>query len=380
MTSADLLLERATEISGLGDFGDLGIFRPGLSILLDALSESHLDLEERATLEGLWIARLVLRLRLVNFWANHPELAGELLEGPLVVIGLPRTGTTPLIDLLSSDPQARTMRQWETANLLPPPTRECWPDDPRIETFEKSVNAHPRPFQKLGLHALGALLPDECNTVLALDFWGPNGPGTPVHLPGYAEWLKNYRPLRPYHTHRSVLRHLQAHGPTGRWTLKSPFHLFAVPELLAEYPDAMLVQIHRDPCEVFPSICGLYTAARDQLSVLEGRAAIGAPLLDMWAAGLQRCVRDRQDPAVNSRVLDISYNDFSSNPIATARAIYDHFGLPVSDETLDAFRSWVDRPTQQKSRASFTLKEFGLTREDVERATAHYYEEYKEYL
>jgi hypothetical protein len=381
MTKESALIDRAMDQCGLSDFGDNDEFRPGLRVLLAALDEAALPPDFRDGLEASWIGNLQTRLRLVQLRREQPEIAAESIEGPLAVIGLPRTGTTALVDLLAQDPGARAPLQWETINLVPPPSREHWGDDPRIQQTQAAFDAAApvTPFVALGLHTFGATLPDECNSFLALDFWSPNITA-PLALPAYTEWLRLGRLQRPYRTHRWILQHLQAHGPAGRWTLKSPFHAFALSEFVAEYPDAIFVQTHRDPIELVPSMAGLYSTIRGQGPDDPGRHQTGQELLSLWGTGLQRCLAARRDPVIDDRVFDVSHRAMAADPLGTLRSVYGHFGLAFSAATERRVMAWLDHPAQHMSSVKFTLADFGLHPEEVEAAFSGYRQRFGDYF
>jgi hypothetical protein len=367
------LMEMAATQCGLSDFGPSNTFRVGLRILVAAADEARWEGEIRAALEAMWIADLVTRLRLVELRKQQPAIAAEKIQGPLAVIGLPRTGTTALVDLLAQDPAARAPMQWETPNLFPPATKATWANDPRIAQVQAGLDASAatNPAVTMGLHFFGAMLPDECNSLLTTEFWSPNLTAW-CPMPAYSEWLRFGRPTRPYETHHWLLQHLQAHGPAGRWTLKSPFHAFAITEFIDEYPDAMFVQTHRDPVELMPSMCGLYSAIRGEGPGDPRRIATGKELLAQWGTGLQRSLADRRDPEVNARIFDVSHRQMAADPLGTVRSVYQHFDLDLGAEAEGAMRRWIDNPTQHHSATKFTLADFGLDRDEIEAGFGDY--------
>jgi hypothetical protein len=361
------LLEQAATATGLSNFGEHQDFRIGLRVLIGAADDAGITGDARDTLEAGWVSSLSTRLLLIQLRQEQPAIAAEEIAGPLAVIGLPRTGTTALVDLLAQDPAARAPMQWETANLFPPPSRTAWASDPRIAQLQAVFDetAAVNPIVKLGQHTFGAMLPDECNSFLTLDFRSPNL-SVMGGLPRYSEWLRHGDVPRPYATHRMVLQHLQHHGPAGRWTLKSPFHCFNIPQLLAEYPDAMLVQTHRDPVALMPSMCGLYSNIRGETADDPERSVTGRELVELWGAGLQRGLAARLDPAVDARVFDVSHRSMLKDPLGTVRSVYDHFDLPFTADAESAMQRWLDHPSQHMSSVKFTLEEFGLDPEQVE--------------
>ena len=379
--SPDDLMARAAKAAGLTDFGEDEQFHVGLRVLLDAAANSGLSDERIKALSAGWQVQLEKRLQLVDHRKKNPEIAKQKIEGPIAVIGLPRTGTTTLVDLLAQDPAARAPLQWETANLFPPAAPGHWRDDPRIDALEAQFQAASttNPIVALGLHTFGARLPDECNSFMAMGFWSPNL-AVATLLPQYVEWLRFARPQRPYRVHRWILQHLQAHGPAGRWVLKSPFHAFAPAALLEEYPDVMMVQTHRDPVELLASNAGLISTIRGFGPGDPGRAATGREQALLWGTGVQRCLSDRCDPAVDARVLDMSHHALIEDPIGGMQTVYKHFDLPFTAEAEQRARTWIANPAQHKSSVRFTLEDFGLTDADIEAAFGPYRERFSGYF
>lgn len=367
------LIDQAMSATGLSDFGEHQEFRAGLRVLIAAAEEAEVADETLAALEAGWLASLQIRLQMVQLRKEHPEITAQQVEGPLAVIGLPRTGTTALVDLLAQDPAARAPMQWETMNMFPPSSKDGWATDPRIAGLQAVFDqmASVNPIVALGLHTFGAMLPDECNSFLTLDFWSPNLVVTKA-LPAYSEWMRFSGLVRPYATHHMALQHLQAHGPGGRWTLKSPFHLFAIPQFLDQYPDAMLVHTHRNPTELMPSMCGLYSTIRSQAPDDPGRLETGPELLKVWGTGLQRGIAARRDPAVEAKVFDVSHRAMTADPMGTVRSVYDHFDLPFTAPAEQAMRKWLEHPAQHMSSVKFTLADFGLDAERVEAGFGDY--------
>jgi hypothetical protein len=372
---------RAREATGLNDFGPSDEFRTGLRILIAAASESPLTDTQRDALEAKCETALQTRLRLVDLRNREPQTAEAKIGAPLILIGMPRTGTTALVDMLAQDPAARAPLQWESANLFPPADRANWARDPRIAAMENRLQASAptNPIVALGLHTFGATLPDECNNLLTLEFWSTDFTTRAV-LPRYVEWLRLGQPTRPYLSHKWILQHLQAHGPSGRWTLKSPVHCFALAALVAEYPDAMLVQTHRDPREQVASHIGLICTIRGFGPGHPGRAITAQELLAKWGTGLQRCLAARADPALDSRVMDISHRSVFEDPMGTLRNIYDRFDLDFSAEAERRVRAWLENPAQHRSTARFTLEDFDLTEADVEAAFGAYMQRLSAYF
>ena len=142
-TAAEIrLMDEAVAATGLSDFGEHDDFRIGLRVLMAAADDAGLDDAARDALDASCVAALATRLHLVQLRSDRPMIAAERIDGPVAVIGLPRTGTTALVDLLAQDPSARAPMQWETAGLFPPATREEWSTDPRIAADPGSLRRY----------------------------------------------------------------------------------------------------------------------------------------------------------------------------------------------------------------------------------------------
>ncbi len=375
------LMAEASAATGLADFGGEQ-FRKRLRILLADLDAPGLSGTLRDHFLADWRGRLETRLKLMAVRAANPAVATQRIERPLIVTGLPRTGTTALIDLLAQDIAARVLYHWETAHLVPPADPDHWHDDPRIAATQAMLEAVEHPVVKAvveaGLHSYGAMLPEECNTIQILDFWGARYPGEPeaLHLTRGSDYIQWCTAERPYHFHKMVLQHLQAHGPRGRWTLKCPGHLFSIAEMAAEYDDARFIQTHRDPVATLTSLCGLTAIIRQQGPGHPGRPATGRYILERWGAALQRCLAARTDPAIDARFLDLAHRQIASEPLAAARTIYTHFDLPLSEETVSRMERWIAQPAQHESKTRFALADFGLTPDDVEVVIGPYRERF----
>jgi Sulfotransferase family len=324
-------LAAAEESTGLRDWGGDGSWRTGLGeVLAAARADPRPAVREAVTAE---VARLLaIRLRLAADEAAHPEITAAPVDRPLVIVGFPRTGTTYLHELLTLDPAARAPLAWESRAPWPAPEVATYDRDPRIAATQARYDAMlaTRPeFQ--AMHAFGARLPAECQEIIMLhfasaNFWHRFG------LAPYAAWFAAARPAGKYRTHKRVLQELQWKGPRGRWTLKSPEHLFDLAELLETYPDACLVQTHRDPATAMASLARLIHANQAMYFPEADPREVGAIVRALWGTALERAAADRALPGVDGAVLDIAYRDLVARPLDAVRAIYERFGLPYTNE------------------------------------------------
>jgi len=184
-----------------------------------------------------------------------------------------------------------------------------------------------------------------------------------AHLPSYSAWLRRQDWTGAYRRHRRNLQLIGLPDAGCRWVLKNPSHLFALDALLRVYPDAQIVQTHREPGTAIASVCSLAAQASAGWSTTFTGAVVGRDQLELWASGLERfsAERARHDPA---RFFDVHYDDLVADPVGTAEAVYAHFGLPFSGAAADAMRALAARGGASSAHR-YTLADFGLTAADV---------------
>ncbi len=356
------LIARAIRRTGLEDLGD-GAFREALRRLV-----ASLEREGALTLLGRVIARADLvrllenRLRIMDTHRRHPAIAAAEIRRPVFIIGLPRTGTTILHELFAQDPANRVPMTWEVMHPWPPPERASYETDARIAAVEKHFGGIERlipGFQSM--HPMGARLPQECVALTAHDFASMLF-STTHHVPSYDRWL-GAADLRPvYASHRRQLQYLQWRCPAERWVLKSPGHLWALDALLAVYPDARIVQTHRDPLRVVASLTSLVTLLRQLASDRVDPVAIGDEWTRKLADGLARAtaVRDRGLPG-EARVLDVHFAELMRDEIGTVRRIYEQLGMELTPAAETRMRRYLAaNPADRRGRHRYTLAGAGL--------------------
>lgn len=328
------LLDTAMRRAGSDDFGGQE-FRDGLRVLLDSVqNEADLTTLGRLSCRETLIRYLENRLRLTEHRARHPEVAKQVIERPIFIVGLPRTGTTLLFNLLAQDASNRVPSSWEVEWPVPPPERETYATDPRIRDAEKLFANLDRLIPTLpAIHEFGAELPQECVPINAHEMLSVQFNVT-FHAPSYQSWLDRQDMVRSYRFHEKFLQHLQSRYMKERWALKSPAHLPAIDALLHVYPDALIIHTHRDPAEVVPSLASLHYAFRCMNSDSVDPARVGRNVVDIWSLYLSRALearrRHRDKPA---QFFDAHFRDTLADPVGLLRRAYEHFGLDFSDET-----------------------------------------------
>ena len=335
----DHLVEQACELAGSDDFGDDDTWRDGLARLCDGLvSEARLnDLGvEIAVLDV--IRPLTGRLQIVKWRKENPAVAAQPVTRPIFIVGQPRTGTTILFDLLAQDPALRPPLTWEVDNPWPLPRPETYATDPRIAETQASIEMSEQIVPGLlAFHPMGALVGQECVRITAGQFCSMIFP-VQYRLPSYSRWLLYEADHQPaYAYHRMFLQHLQS-GVPGQWLLKSPAHLWQLDALVAEYPDALIVQTHRDPLNVISSISALTHHLRHLASDESSITECAAQSREEIVAGLERGMKLRD--SLSRRVVDVQFADFIRDPFATIRGVYAELGRelePVAEQNMRAF-------------------------------------------
>jgi Sulfotransferase family len=367
--------------AGLTDDLALGTL-PGLTAALAALEqESGLSDEGRKRALAQFQDNLARLAAIAADRKAHPEIAEVEIDRPVFILGLPRCGTSILHALIGADPQVRTPLQWEVAAPSPPPEAATFDTDPRADGFDAYVaeNFTGAWADVLKAHPIGARIPQECGMILETAFQGIN-PTMLFRLPGYYSWYRDADTSFGYQVHKMWLQHLAWKNPRKRWVLKVQEHSFHLPELMSVYPDAVLVQPHRDPVTVMASICRLIEVIRCVSFSQIDRAALGQELLHLWHDGQAASIAWRK---ANPKfaVHDLRFKDIVADPVAAVRGIYAHADMDFTDETQKAVQGWWEaNPSDKHGQHKYELADYGLTREQVESVYADYISAYEAYL
>lgn len=352
------LCRQAEQSTGLSDWGEPAFHEALYRLCASARDESGQD-EDGLTRFGARLTELLeTRLKLYADRAAFPEIAAQKIVAPIVVTGLPRGGTTILHSLLAQDPAARAPQNWEVAAPSPPPRAETYGNDPRIAQAQARIDGLPATFK--AMHAMGATLPEECNSIMQLAFLSPNF-GASLNLPGYMNWLIGEADMAPaFSLHRHVLQALQAYAPRKYWALKSPPYLWWPEALFAAYPDARIVVTHRDPAEVMASNASLIAFLRSMSGPVD-RHFVGAEQVEQWAVGLERMEAFRQRSDVPRSIIDAYYRDFIADPLAVVRQVYGAFNIELSAPTQQAMEQFMAGNKQGKhGKHEYAASDYGL--------------------
>lgn len=379
----DQLVGRAMEATGLDDFGE-PTWREGLEHLVPSLqSEARLnDLGKQIAIGGI-VELLSNRLAITKWRAEHPEVAAGAVVPPIVIVGQARTGTTILFDLLAQDPATRAPITWEIDRPVPPPETATFDTDPRIDEVDavlSGVDLLMPGFRTM--HPMGARLAQECVSITNSDFRSVIFP-TQYRVPSYGKWVLYEADMAPaYRWHRQYLQHLQSRHPAGdeaaRWLVKSPAHIWSLDALLAEYPDALLVQTHRDPLRIIASVSSLMVTLRGMTCDDPNLAEVANEWAEYIADGLDRSVTARLDGTVAAdRVVDVQFEAFMADPFATIGKIYDALGFELTNASEARMRSFLaDHGQDEHGTHKYSFTETGLDLAHWRERTRRYQEHF----
>lgn len=356
------LLAAARRIARVSDFGPPGYER-ALEVLVDsAENDANLSLIGRIGMRETIVIALTNRLLKRELARHSPELFRTELIPPLIVVGLPRSGTTLLHRLLALAPDARSLAYWELRKPLPEPGR-----DRRL----KWALAQERAVKSLapGLdakHYSGARSPEECfylldPSLVSINFWVV----APVYR--YLRWYLGQDQTEPYRMYADYLRLFQARSPGQRLTLKAPIHTAHVLALRQAVPNAKIVQLHRDPAPVLASFNSLfYTLYRVVTDRVDLRR-LGQENLELLAQGMKRHLATR-DALPGDAIVDVYYDDLVRDPLATVRSVCEQIGLSFSPQLEARLRAFVaENPRHKHGAHRYRSQDFGLN-DDLVRA------------
>ena len=358
----DQLLGAACQRTGLHDFGTIP-FRESLQLLLQSCEhEARLNVLGRLAVGQDTLRLLINRLHLEDDWKRSPGIAEQRIVRPLFIVGLPRTGTSLLHGLLAQDPANRTPLSWEVMYPSPPPERATYASDSRIAKAERRMQwIHWLAPDFKRIHEVSARLPQECVAITSHVFRSPQF-ATTFRVPMYEAWI-DHADLRPaYDFHRRFLQHLQWRCPGAQWVLKSPAHLSGLEALLETYPDAGIIQTHRDPLAAIPSLASLRTVLQGAFSDHVSPLHIGLETTRHWAQVLESIIQFRRlHPAVHDRFCDVHYQALTHDSIGTVQHIYTAFGRSLSQEAEAGMRRYLaQHPQHRYGEHHYTLAQFGL--------------------
>ena len=368
------LLRLAALTTRLNDFGNDDFLEP-LDLLLEGYrTTANLNLKGSLAAQVYLHRMLCNRLRLNDYLNKYPTVSRLPIESPIFILGLPRTGSTMLHEILACHPDLRAPIFWE-ATFVPGLSilDRC---RQLITSLQISaVNLLSPRFKSV--HKLGTFSPHECITLQALSLRTMQFHAA-HDVSHYNAWLETCDWQPAYDMHRSYLQWLQFNGAGERWVLKAPGHLLSIEALNNTYPNATFIQLHRNPKEVIPSMASLFLHLRAPFTRSVDRKQIGDDVARQWQLALNSTMRQRQsDKALDSRFLDLRYSELTENPIGNLSRILNFCGLRNDDSIIDAFQNYLDQhPKGKHGTHQYSLEQFGLSDNVLRHLFADYNRQY----
>lgn len=378
--NADNLLAQAAKKTGLHDFGEPS-FEAGLNILADELrATAKLSFLGQVAAYFNLLDYLCVRLQLVQYRKTRPEVATQQIAGPLIIVGLPRSGTTLLYELLAQDPANRSPSSWEVAIPVPPAQRASYESDRRARRVDLqfSLSEKLAPGFK-AIHAIGAALPQECVYMLSSHFVSEQF-GYMYNIPGYRSWCLEQDMTAAYEWHYRFLQHMQVDYSGQRWLLKTPSHLAYLKYLIARYPDANIIWTHRNPLDAVSSFSSLVTTLRNGFSDSVDARAAGAFELQHQASIVDRGIH-QSEAFAPGQLIHVGYNAIASKPLEVIRSIYQQAGYALSGSSEAAMQAYLEkRPKNLYGEHLYSPEQFGICAAKVEQLFSAYSSTFSEYL
>jgi len=363
---------RAADIAQYSDFGTSD-YRTGLRLLLRAFDQDATFTEVGYQFAyGTVLGTLVARLYAQRGFAGAPPAHAAPIRAPLVITGVPRTGTTALHKLLSMDPQFQGLEHWLTDYPMVRPPRSTWPTNAAFQASAAGLEAYFAAMPQMRIaHDMVADEVGECLDILRQSFVS-NRFGSAIHVPAYDEWFFAQSELPSYQRYADVLRMIGAAEPQKRWLLKNPGHIAQMEALFHVFPDALVIHTHRDPVAAIPSLCSTLYMAR---AMYEGehteRRLIGPRECRYWRTALDGAAQARARR--ESQFIDVDHHRFHRDPLGTVRSIYERFELSLAPSAEARMRDWVRAdPTTKHGEHRYDIESWGINEASIRSTFAQY--------
>jgi len=372
------LMRAAQQQTGLSDWGDDN-FREGMQILLQTCrQEAGLSLIGQKWLQTECLRWLANRLRIQATLTQHPEILAIPVRSPLFIIGLPRSGTTFLHRLLAETPGARVPLFWELLQPAPSSQTATGETDPRIAQAAAYIHELEAFLPTVAsMHLMQPTIPEECYLLFQNAFTCFDTAFF-YHIPSYQNWIGQIDQRPAYLYYKQQLQILSWSRPGAPWILKNPGHLLGVEAILATFPDARIVHLHRHPYQSIASLCSVQSNVmnlwRDTPLAPE---QVGEIVINRWSLPLQRVMQIRAT-ANPAQFYDLQYSDLLADPIGTVQQLYAHYHQEIHLDTVGQMQHWLDNNRQHKhGKHEYTLATFGLDTKKIDEKFADYIEYFR---
>lgn len=369
------LMSAAVESTGLSDFGDTG-FKQGLEILAASLRDEAKLHEGGVIGQSQEILRLLVnRLRYIDDVKKHPEIRDEKIVAPIVVVGLPRTGTSKLQRVMSGDPGVQRLEVWRLLNPAPFPDEEPGKPEGRIEFAKVVEDTFRTQFPGwMARHPMEAQEPDEELFIMEMSFESSVS-AMLARAPTFREFSMACDPRPTYKILFEMMQYLQWQdgGARGRpWIMKSPVHVGYLDTLFEFFPDATVVHCHRDPVKTVPSFATTIHELRKTTTNDIDPVEVGREWFDYWARLTDQYLQVR-DSLPLDQIVNATFEEICEDPLAVIGRVYDKAGRELTPEAIAGCRDYDSRrPANHWGAYSYTLEEYGLEEGEIRERFAEY--------
>lgn len=374
----DQLHETVSREVGSGDFGPSD-YLPGLKALLQSMDyDPHFHAQGRRRAWGMVVGVLRGRAQAYAAMRANPGFDARPVVSPVVIVGVPRTGTTALHRLMAVDPRFQGLQTWLLDSPRPRPPVAAWPDDPAfrrtVTELEAQYAAAP---ERRAAHHRAAQEVHECCMVLRQSFvsnlWGCSWSAAT-----YDAWRQSSSEAAAYAHYKRCVQLIGANDPDQRWLLKNPGHIDQLDLLLAVFPDAKVIQTHRDPAKAVPSLVSLLMQMHPMMehdrAAERGRIMLRREVAK-WSQAVHRC--DAVRAAHPGQVLDVVHAEFHREPMRVVERIYDFIGMDIPGTTREGFAARIaEKPELQHGVHRYRLEDYGMTAEEVREPFGDYLARY----
>jgi len=375
--NANEILDQAKSETGLSDLGE-PLFFEGLNRLINSINnEANLNeigiQAQPIRIQGL----LSNRLRFEEDLKKFPEILDQEIIAPIVIVGLPRTGSTMTHRLLASDPNHTAMLWWEGRYPALLPGEKRGDIEARMELGKAEVDAVVAASpEALDIHPWDYKGADEEILLLEHNFLS-TVPESFMALPSYSEWIEEQDHTLAYEDLKKFIQYLQWQNPgreKKRWVLKSPHHLGFIDKMISVFPDAKIIQTHRDPIKTVPSFCSMCANLFEPLTTNFDKVFIGKHWSNKLTRALNHCMNISEQHPDN--FLDLEFLNMIKDPIDEMKKIYEFIGQPFGEKTEVAMEAWREENKHEMGAHKYSLEEYDLTESQINDNFAKYQQKY----
>ena len=375
--NANEILDQAKSETGLSDLGE-PLFFEGLNKLIDSINNEASLNEIGIQAQPIRIQGLLSnRLRFEEDLKKFPEILDQEIIAPIVIVGLPRTGSTMTHRLLASDPKHTAMLWWEGRYPALLPGEKRGDIEARMELGKAEVDAVVAASpEALDIHPWDYKGADEEILLLEHNFLS-TVPESFMALPSYSEWIEEQDHTLAYEDLKKFIQYLQWQNPgreKKRWVLKSPHHLGFIDKMISVFPDAKIIQTHRDPIKTVPSFCSMCANLFEPLTTNFDKVFIGKHWSNKLTRALNHCMNISEQHPDN--FLDLEFLNMIKDPIDEMKKIYEFIGESFGEKTEVAMEAWREENKHEMGAHKYSLEEYDLTESQINNNFAKYQQKY----